>query len=82
MDGGLLLLVLLLFAAVVALTALALWRVAGRLKELEAARGQPDQAMLLLQREIETARGEARHAQSETLTSVRQELQHFTAHMA
>jgi len=82
MDGGLLLLVLLLFAAVVALTALALWRVAGRLKELEAARGQPDQAMLLLQREIETARGEARHAQSETLTSVRQELQHFTAQMA
>jgi len=79
MDTGLL--VLMLFAAVVVLTALALWRVAGRLKELEAARQQPDQALLLLHREIETARSEVRQAQSETLGSVRQELQHFATQM-
>jgi DNA recombination protein RmuC len=75
-------LLLVLFAAVVILTALALWRVAGRMKEIQADRGQPDQALLLLQREIESARGEARRAQSDTLASVRQELQHFTAQMA
>lgn len=80
MDGSTL--VLVLFAVVVVLTALALWRVAGRLKEMETARSQPDQALLLLQREIESARGEARQAQSETLTSVRQELQQFTTQMA
>lgn len=79
MDG--LTLVLVLFAAVVVLTALALLRVAGRLRELEATRSQPDQAVLLLQRQIETARSEARQGQAETLATVRQELQHFTAQM-
>ena len=68
-------------AAVVVLAAVALWRVARRLKELEASRGQPDQSVLLLQREIETARTEARLAQAETIGSVRQELQHFSSHM-
>ena len=72
---------LILFAAVVVLAAAALWRVAGRLKELEAARREPDQSLLLLQREIETARSEARRAQSETLGSVRQELQDFATQM-
>ena len=80
MDGNVL--GLSLFAAVVVLTALALWRVAGRLKGIEAARAQPDQSLLLLQREIETARSEARQGQSETLASVRQELQHFATQMA
>ena len=85
------------------LAAVAVWRMAGRLRELEAGRGQPDQAVMLLQREIEAVRGEARRpggdaeriapgpgrdapaarqAQVETLASVRQELQHFTSHMA
>jgi DNA recombination protein RmuC len=73
---------LVVLAAVVAVTALALWRVSGRLKDLDTAGRQPDQSLLLLHREIETARDEARHAQSETLASVRQELQHFTSQMA
>src|SRR5205823_9667871 len=87
-DGAALL--LLLVVAVVALAGFALWRVAGRLRSLEGGRSQPDQSVLLLQREIETARGEARQAQSETLGivrqaqsetlgTVRQELQQFSA---
>ena len=68
-------------ALAAAIIAVALWRVGARLKEMEGSRRQPDQALLLLQREIESARAEARHAQAETLTSVRQELQHFTTHM-
>ena len=79
MDGNTL--GFILFAAVVVLAAAALWRVAGRLKELEAARREPDQSLLLLQREIETARAEAGRAQAETLGSVRQELQHFATQM-
>jgi DNA recombination protein RmuC len=79
-DGGTL--VLLLFALVAVLSALALWRVAGRLRDLEASRDQPDQSLLLLQREIETARSEARRAQSETIGSVRQDLAQFSAQMA
>jgi len=66
---------------VVVLAVGALWRVAVRLRELEAAGRQPDQSLLLLQREIESARAEARHGQSETLASVRQELQQFTGQM-
>src|SRR5262249_55107870 len=69
-------------AAVVAVTGLLLWRLTGGLNAMEAARRLPDQSLLLLQREIETARAETRHAQSETLASVRQELQHFTSQMA
>jgi len=75
-------LVFVLFAVVVGLTAVALWRVAGRLRDLEAERSRPDQSLLLLQREIETARAEARQAQSETIGSVRQEIQHFSSQMA
>jgi DNA recombination protein RmuC len=75
-------LALVLLAVPVVVAAAALWRVTSRLRALEAARSQPDQALLLLQREIETARGEARQAQSETLGSVRQELHQFTSHMA
>ena len=73
--------VVVLVVAVVVLAAAALWRVSVRLKEFEASRGQPDQSVLLLQREIETARTEARLAQAETIGSVRQELQHFSSHM-
>ena len=69
----------LVFVAVLA--AGALWRIAARLRELEAARHQPEQSLLLLQREIESARAEARQGQSEALASVRQELQQFTSHM-
>jgi DNA recombination protein RmuC len=74
--------VLVVLAVVAGVTVLALWRITARMRDMEAARRQPDQSLLLLQREIETARAEARHAQSETLASVRQELQHFTGQMA
>jgi len=73
---------LLAVAVAVAVTALSIWRLGRRLNEMESARRQPDQSLLLLQSEIETARAEARRAQSETLASVRQELQHFTSQMA
>ena len=73
--------VVVVVAAVAILAAVALWRVAVRLKELEVRRGQPDQSVLLLQREIETVRTEARLAQAETIGSVRQELQQFSSHM-
>ena len=73
--------VLIVLAAMMALMAWALLRTAGRLKELEAAKGQPDQALLLLQREIEASRREASQAQADTLASVRQELQQFTGQM-
>lgn len=72
---------LIILAAAVVLTAWALFRTAGRLKELEATKGQPDQALLLLQREIEASRGETRQTQAETLTSVRQELHQFMTQM-
>jgi DNA recombination protein RmuC len=65
-----------------ALMAWALFRIAARLKDLESARGQPDQALLLLQSEIQASRGEARQMQSETLASVRQELHQVRTEMA
>jgi len=80
MDSGPL--VLILFAVVVVLSALALWRVGGRLKDLDANRQQsPDPSLLLLQREIEAARNEVRQAQSETLAAVRRELAQFSVQM-
>ncbi len=69
-------------AAVVGVMAWAVVRTVGRLTALEAAKAQPDQALLLLQREIEASRGEARQAQTETLASVRHELHQFTTQMA
>jgi DNA recombination protein RmuC len=63
---------LVMFAVVTVFAALALWRVATRLREFEAERRRPDQSVLLLQQEIETAREEARRAQVDTLASVRQ----------
>ena len=68
-------------AALVVVVGLILWRVIVRVKDMEAARRLPDQSLLLLQREIEAARAEARQGQSETLASVRQELQQFAGHM-
>jgi DNA recombination protein RmuC len=56
-------------------------RLLGRLKALEAARAQPDQALLLLQRGIEGARQEGRERQAETLASVREELRAFAGQM-
>ena len=62
--------VVIVLVAVVVLTEAALWRgppaQGGR-----GEPGQPDQALLLLQREVETARTEARLAQAETIGSVR-----------
>ncbi|MBI4609467.1 MAG: DNA recombination protein RmuC, partial [Candidatus Rokubacteria bacterium] len=73
---------LIALAGAVALMAWAVLRTAGRLRALEAAKGQPDQALLLLQREIEASRSEARQAQADTLASVRQELREFTTQMS
>jgi len=74
-------LVLVVLGAAVVVTAWALIRTLGRLKQLEASRGQPDQALLLLQREIEAARSETRQSQADTLTTVREELHRFTTQM-
>ena len=63
------------------LAALALWRAVARLGALEAARQQPDQAMLLLQRDIHTARTEAHQVRSETLATVKEELHQFASRM-
>jgi len=80
LDWTVVALVVLILA--VGLTAVCVWRVMERLKEMETARHQPDQSLLLLQREIESARAETRQAQVETLTSVRQEMLHFTGQMS
>ena len=69
--GAILLVVLITLVGVIAL---ALFRVAARLGELEAGRAQPDQALLLLQREIETTRSESQKGLADTIGSVRQEL--------
>ncbi len=74
----------LLLTVVLLLIALAGWGflyLAGQLRELKAARGQPDQALLLLQREIETSRSEVRQAEADTLAAVRQELHQFATQM-
>ncbi|HME95758.1 MAG TPA: DNA recombination protein RmuC [Methylomirabilota bacterium] len=68
-------------AVVLGLTALALWRTVARLGALEAARQQPDQALLLLQRDIQTARTEAHQARTETLATVKEELHQFASRM-
>ncbi|MFQ5656529.1 MAG: DNA recombination protein RmuC [Candidatus Methylomirabilales bacterium] len=73
--------VLIVLAGAVTLMAWALARTTGRLKELEAAKGQPDPALLLLQGEIQASRGEVRQIQAETLASVRQELHQFRTEM-
>ncbi|MFQ5521259.1 MAG: DNA recombination protein RmuC, partial [Candidatus Methylomirabilia bacterium] len=58
-----------------------LLRLAGQLRELKTARGQPDQALLLLQQEVQSVRGETRQAQADTLALVRQELSLFAGQM-
>ena len=68
-------------AVVLGLTALALWRTVARLAALETARQQPDQALLLLQRDIQTARTEAHQARTETLATVKEELHQFASRM-
>jgi len=76
--GALLLVVL---VAGVAVTGWALFRLAARLAEMEVRRSEPDQSMLLLQREVEAARNEAQKGLAETATTVRQELAQFSAQM-
>ena len=74
-----------LLAALAVGTAAMVWllaRLSTRLRELDGARAQPDQALLLLQREIESARQEGRDRQAETLRSVREELRQFGGQMA
>ena len=61
---------------------LALFRIAARLQEMEARRGQPDQSLLLIQREVEAARNEGQKWLAETAATVRQELAQFSAQMA
>ena len=70
-----------LLALAVVATGWALFRVGGRLQEMEARRGQPDQSLLLLQREVEAARNEGQKGLAETAASVRNELAHFSAQM-
>ncbi len=55
----------------------ALFALAGRLRDLEAARAAPDAAVALLQREIQAVRGEARQGQESTLQTVRQDVTQF-----
>jgi hypothetical protein len=59
MSAGWLWLVVAGLALLLGATAWALWRAVARLGALESARQQPDQALLLLQRDIQTARAEA-----------------------
>ena len=74
--------VLLVALAVAAgLAAWALYRVATRLAEMEARRGQPDQSLLLLQREVEAARNEGQKGLAETAATLRTELAQFSAQM-
>jgi DNA recombination protein RmuC len=74
--------VLLVALAVAAgLAAWALSRVAARLAEMEARRGQPDQSLLLLQREVEAARNEGQKGLAETAATLRTELAQFSAQM-
>lgn len=73
--------VFVLVATAVLFVAWPLWWTVSHLKKLEAAKGQPEQGLLLLQGEIEASRGEVRQIQSETLASVRQELHHFRTEM-
>lgn len=73
--------VLIVLAMAVVLMAWALWQTVSHLKRLEATKGQPDQGLLLLQREIQASRGEARQIQADTLASVRQELYQFRTEM-
>ena len=54
-----------------------LFALAGRMRDLEAARAAPDAAVALLQREIQAVRGEARQGQEGTLQTVRQEVTQF-----
>src|SRR5712691_3464305 len=72
---------LVVLIALVGVIAWALFRVAGRLGELEAGRAQPDQALLLLQREIETTLSESQKGLADTIGSVRQELAQFAGQM-
>jgi len=65
--------IVVVLALLLGLTGWALWRAVSRLGALEAARQQPDQALLLLQRDIQTARSEAHQARSETLATVKEE---------
>lgn len=66
----------LLVALIVAVIALGAW-VAVRL-----GKDRSDQALLLLEREIEASRSEARQIHADTLVSVRQELHHLRTEMA
>jgi DNA recombination protein RmuC len=68
-----------LLAVAVAAGVVVLARLLSRLAALEAARGQPDQSLLLLQRQIENARAEGHDRQAETLTSVREELRQLAS---
>src|SRR5215469_15210940 len=72
---------LVILAGAVAVTGWALFRLAARLGEMEARRSEPDQSMLLLQREVEAARNEAQKGLAETAATVRQELAQFSAQM-
>ena len=70
--------VLVVLAAGVILTALAIFGLSGRFKDLEAAKGQPDQALQMLQREIQASREESTRSQVAATESLRQEMHQFS----
>lgn len=71
-----------LLAAVLAALAGGLLYLAVQLRELRSARGQPDQALLLLQQEIASVRSEGRQVQGETVGVLRQELHRFASQVS
>ncbi|HET8575917.1 MAG TPA: DNA recombination protein RmuC [Methylomirabilota bacterium] len=69
---------LVILTAGVILIALGIFGLSGRFKDLEAARGQPDQAIQLLQREIQATREESARSQLAATESLRLEMHQFT----
>ncbi|MFQ5829355.1 MAG: DNA recombination protein RmuC [Candidatus Methylomirabilia bacterium] len=69
--------ILVVVLVVLALLGVGLLRLGGQLRELRASGSQPNQALLLLQQEIASVRGEGRQVQTETLSSMRQDLHQF-----
>lgn len=74
--------VLVVLTAGVLLTALAVFGLAGRFKDLEAQKGQPDQALLMLQREIQASREESARSQVAAMESLRHEMLQFSGQVA
>ncbi len=75
-------LVLIILTAGVILIALATFGLSGRFKDLEVARSQPDQALQVLQREIQASREEYARSQLAAMESLRLEMLQFSGQVA